>query len=486
VDAFLPAALPPTEAPIPEGTRVSFDERATFLDRNLLSGGSPWRLLRMTSSSYSVAKRWQTNGVVRAGEERFARTLVQQGLIQPHFDVPFDVGEIDVVIPVYDNVASLSTILGLLVGFHVTVVDDGSRDAAAIASCASKYHATLVRLPENRGPAAARNEGAKASERAFLWFIDVDVELDDARAAAESLRRELADPMVAAAAPRVRGAAGPTTREQFELHFGALDMGSHSGLVMPGGPVSYVPSACLLVRRASFGNGFDESLRIGEDVDFVWRLHDQGWLVRYVAGTVVHHRARSSWRSWLRQRHAYGESSAALASSHGARLAPIRADTWTLVAWASVLVGQPAWGARVVGAARRHAREKLFADQDAPDQVATQVVGYNMARAGGPLARAVVRTFGIVVLLSALHPRLRTRALALYAVGTMWRWRSVRLDVRDVPLGIVDDLTYSSGVFHGAWRARNVRALIPDITKSEIGLREILGITRSSKRISQT
>lgn len=106
-----------------------------------------------------------------------------------------------------------------------------------------------------------------------------------------------------------------------------------------------------------------------------------------------------------------------------------------------------------------------------------------MMRAGGPLARAVVRTFGVVVLVSALHPRLRARALALYAVGTMWRWRSERLDVRDVPLAIVDDLAYSTGVFHGALRARTLRALTPNITKSEIGLREILGIARPTTAI---
>jgi mycofactocin glycosyltransferase len=480
VDAFLPAALPPTEAPIPEGTRVSFDEQATFLDRDLVSGGSPWRLLRLTSSSHAVATRWQAGGFVRAGEERFARTLVQQGLIHPHFDGPLDIDEIDVVVPVYEDAASLRSLLGNLHGFHVIVVDDGSRDAASIATCAAEFGATLLRLPKNRGPGVARNEGASASERSFLWFIDVDVEIDDARAAAQSLQREFADPMVAAVAPRVRGAAGPTKREQFEHHFGALDMGGRSALVVPGGPVSFVPGACLMVRRESFGDGFDESFRLGEDVDFVWRLHDQGWLVRYDADAEVRHRARSTWRAWIRQRHGYGESSAGLASRHGTRLAPLKVDTWTLVAWASVLVGQPTWGARIVGAARSHARENFFAGQDAPNDVATRVVGYNMVRAGGPLARGVVRTFGVVVLLSALHPRLRTRALALFAIGTMWRWRHERLDVRDVPLAVVDDLAYGTGVLHGAWRAKTLRTLTPNITKSEIKLREILGVPRST------
>lgn len=482
MDAFLPTALPPTEAPIPEGTRVSVDEHAGFLDRNLVSGGSPWRLLRLTSSSYGVARRWRTIGVVRAGEERFARTLVQQGLVHPHFDVPLEVDEIDVVVPVYDDVASLATLLGSLTGFHVTVVDDGSRDAAAVLTCATEFQATLIRSPENRGPAFARNTGALASERAFLWFIDVDVELDKARDVAESLQREFADPLLAAVAPRVRGATGPTKREQFEHRFGPLDMGGRSGLVVPGGPISYVPSACLMVRRASFGDGFDESLRLAEDVDLMWRLHDQGWLVRYHARTEVRHRARTSWRAWLLQRHRYGESSAELALRHGQRLAPLRADTWTLVAWASVLVGQPAFATRIVTAVRRHARDKLFAEQDEPNAVATRVVGHNMVRAGGPLARATVRTFGVVLLLSALHPRLRTRALALYAVGTMWRWRTERLDVRDVPLAIADDLAYGTGVFHGAWRRKTLRTLTPNIIKSQMGLPEILGLPRSASK----
>jgi hypothetical protein len=169
---------------------VSFDEHATFLDRDLVSGGSPWRLLRLTSPSFAVATRWRANGVVRAGEERFARTLVQQGLLHPHFEVPLAMDEIDVVVPVYEDVESLATLLGSLAGFHVTVVDDGSRNAVAIARCVEEFHATLLRLPANHGPAFARNKGALASARPFLWFVDVDIELGDPRDIARSLHNE--------------------------------------------------------------------------------------------------------------------------------------------------------------------------------------------------------------------------------------------------------------------------------------------------------
>ncbi|MHB8379203.1 MAG: mycofactocin biosynthesis glycosyltransferase MftF [Acidimicrobiales bacterium] len=474
---LMPRALSPVEVPIPEGTRVVLDEQATFLDRDLISGGSPWRLLRLAGSSRAVAQRWQHGGFVGPGEERFARTMVQQGLLHPDFVSDVNVDEIDVVIPVFNDDASLETILGDLEGFHVTIVDDGSPDVAEAARCANDYGARLLRLHANEGPSHARNQAALATSRPLLWFIDADVSMESAPDVAQRLYATFRDPLVAATAPRVQGPVGPSAREKFEQHFSPLDMGERGGIVLPGGPVGYVPSACLMVRRAAFGEGFDEALRVGEDVDFVWRLHDQGWLVRYEAGVTVTHRARTSWRAWWLQRQRYGASSGALATRHGSRLAPLRSDPWTLLAWFSVLAGQPAIGGRIVRAARNHARAKNFEMTDNPEYVANQIVARNMIRAGGALARGVVRTFGSALLLMALHPRLRTRALVLFAVGTAWRWRHRRLRVTDIPFGVADDLAYGVGVVQGAWQTKSFRPLTPRIVKSSLGLREVLGLT---------
>jgi mycofactocin system glycosyltransferase len=387
---------------------------------------------------------------------------------------------IEVIVPVRDDAPSLTSLLDQLHGFHVTVVDDGSSDGDSVAETARAHGATLVRLSENRGPASARNAGARSQAKELLWFIDADVTVSDAPDLAHRLQSEFSDPLVAAVAPRVRGADGPSRREKFELHFGALDMGPEVGLVVPGGAVSYVPSACLMVRRDAFGDGFDESLRHGEDVDLIWRLHDGGWLVRYAADAEVTHRARSSWRQWWRQRQRYGESSAELAKRHGSRLAPVRVDAWTFAAWASVLAGQPALGARIIASARRHARDSVFAGEDDPDWVASQVITTNMVQAGGPLARGVVRTFGAALLLAALHPRMRTKALALFCLGTAWRWRHRRVDIADIPLGIADDLAYGTGVIRGAWTTKSLAALTPKITRPTMGLREALGLSSSS------
>lgn len=476
VSEYEPLVPAPPHDALPTGTNVRVDEGAAFVDRDLLSGGSPWRLLRLRGSSRETLERWRHGGPVLGGEERLARTLIEQGFVTPTFDAPLSRSAIDVVVPVYGNVANLSSLLRQLEGYHVTVVDDGSHDGDAVALCAQQFGATLQRVGENEGPAHARNVGASATKREFLWFVDVDVSVVDADRVARHLRSAFEDSRVAAVAPRVRGLDGTSWREHFEHHFGPLDLGPRSSLVVPGGAVAYVPSACIMIRRDAYGEGFDESLRVGEDVDFVWRLADRGWLVRYDATIEVAHPTRLALRDWWQQRQRYGSSSAVLAERHGKRLAPLRADAWTFVTWTSVLLGKPAVGARIVAGARRHAIGTIFQDEENPAATADEVVTRNMVRAGGPLARTVVRTFGVAVLLFALHPRWRVRALGLFVLGSAWRWRRDRFHPTDVPFAIADDLAYGSGVLLGALRERSLRSLTPNITKSTLGLREILGL----------
>jgi mycofactocin system glycosyltransferase len=413
---------------------------------------------------------------VRAGEERFARTLVQRGLLHPVWPADLDVETIDVIIPVHDDVALLGPLLDQLERLHVTVVDDASAHRAPLDECLRGRDVNLVRLEHNRGPGGARNAGLAATSRPLVWFLDADVSLDDATGVLARLASQFGDPLLGAVAPRVRGATGRRARDRFEQRFSPLDMGPRGGLVQVGGPIPYVPSACLVARRSALGAGFDETLRVGEDVDVVWRLGDQGWLVRYVADVVVTHRARETWPQWSIQRVRYGASSAELATRHGNRLAPLRADAWTLVAWSSVLASKPVIGGRIVRVARAILERRLESTTDDAGHAANEVVVKGMIRSGGPLARSVVRTYGPLLLLAALHPKLRRRALALYALGTAWRWRRASVHAGDVALGVADDLAYSVGVFQGAWRTRSATALTPHIVKSSVSLREVLGL----------
>ena len=472
----------PVESPVPDGTAVTLDPEARFYGRDLIAGGSPWRLLRLSVGSRNAAEQWRGGGVVGPGEGRLARTFVQQGLLHPLFWEPDDLDDVDVIVPVRDA-SALGTLLDDLRGLHVTIVDDGSLDPAAVADCANRNGAQLVRLTQNVGPGAARNAGAQATGRPFIWFLDDDVTLADAPSIGRFLRAHFGDPVVGAVAPRIRGRAGPSARDRFEQRCSPLDMGARSALVVPGGVVGYVPSACLLVRRRAFGDGFDPVLRVGEDVDLVWRLHDQGWLVRYVADVVVAHAARDTWSTWWRQRVRYGQSASELASRHGARLAPVRADLWTLVAWASVLARRPLVAGRVVRVTRDRLARRVDVGGGDHVAVANALIGRSVIGAAGPLARSIVRTYGPVLVAASVHPKLRRPALAVFTLGTAWRWRHERPRVTDVPMGIADDVAYATGVAVGAWRARSLVALTPVIARSSIGLGELLGLPARRPRV---
>ena len=467
----------PVDAPIAVGTLVRIDSESKFLDRDYLTGGAPWKLLRLPGGSKTVAQSWINGARIQPGQERFARTLINQGMLHPIYESRVDVEQIDVVIPVHNDISRVSRLLTLLRDFHVTIVDDASSNPALLAEIVSTFGQSLVRLEENVGPGGARNAGLRSTSRPFVWFIDDDVIVSDALNVAARLFCQFNDPMVSCVAPRVRGSGGHSLRDKFELRFSPLDMGARPQIVVPGGPVGYLPSACMMVRRSAVGAGFDPTLRIGEDVDLVWRLHDQGWLVRYLADVVVTHRARTSWSAWWHQRVQYGVSSSELAKRHPGRLAPLRVDPWTLVAWGTVFIGRPSLGARIISVNSEALIERLEDSADEPEHVAREVVAKGMVKSGGPLARAAVRTFGPLILLFALHQKLRRRVLALFVVGTAWRWRKTQLHLLDVPVAIADDVAYSLGVAKGAIKSRSLATMTPDITKSSVTLRKVLGIS---------
>ncbi len=475
--AHAPAAV---QSPIAAGTRIELEPGARLVDDRLISGGAPWRLLALSGASRNVVRRWARGDVVRPGEEALARTLVDRGLALVRSTQVLGRDDVDVLIPVHDDVEALTALVARLDGWCLTIVDDASRDPQAVADVARRADAALVRLDDHRGPAGARNAGLAATTREFVWFLDADLEIDDPASVLARLGAHLGDPRVAAAAPRVRGGRGRRGRDRFERRFGALDQGAASALVTPLGPVPFVPSACLLTRRSALGEGFDPTLHVGEDVDLIWRLTDGDWLVRYDADVTVAHPARTTWRAWWSQREGYGRSAAALASRHGSRLAPLRVDPWTAVTWAGVIAGRPLLGVRLVRTVRDAAAQRLVGRTSHPARIASTLVWGATARSGPALARAAVRTYGPWLGAAALLAPRRGRLLTVVALGVAWRWRRRRVDPRDVPIALLDDLAYALGVARGALHARSLEALTPRLTASSVSWRDVLGLSHGS------
>jgi mycofactocin system glycosyltransferase len=157
-----------------------------------------------------------------------------------------------------------------------------------------------------------------AATTALVAFLDSDVVPEPGWL--DPLLGAFADPAVGLAAPRivalapVRGWLG-----RYEALRSSLDLGPDPALVVPRSRVAYVPSAALVVRRDAAGAGFDDRMRVAEDVDLVLRLHGAGWRLRYEPAARVAHDHRTRPVQWWLRKAYYGTGAAPLALRHGGR-----------------------------------------------------------------------------------------------------------------------------------------------------------------------
>jgi glycosyltransferase involved in cell wall biosynthesis len=85
---------------------------------------------------------------------------------------------LSVIVPVYNDREALDRCLGALTttcppGVEIVVVDDASTDDPGAVAAGPGVR--LLRLPTNRGPAAARNHGARHARGDIVLFVDSDV-----------------------------------------------------------------------------------------------------------------------------------------------------------------------------------------------------------------------------------------------------------------------------------------------------------------------
>lgn len=463
--------------------RLVLDRRVTvWRDGGLVSGGSPWRLARFAPPLRDLVVRLRAAGA--AGVEppddaaALADVLVDRGIAHPAPRRRPGPHPVTVVVPAYGRPAALARCLAGLRGPDgdapggpdVVVVDDATpdpADAAALARAAREHGARYVRLPVNRGPGAARNAGAALAATPLVAFVDSDCR--PAPGWLDALVPHLDDPRVGVVAPRVRPVeARRTVLERYELMSSALDLGDRPALVRPGAALGFLPSAAMLVRRAAVEavGGFDEGLRLGEDVDLVWRLADAGWHVRYDPAVAVEHEMRDTWPDWLARRVAYGTSAAALEARHPGRLAPLRVGPWNAAALALLAAGRPRAAVTVAAVATGLLARRLRPVGGTP-RTAAGLVARGLVADGVAVGHALRRELwpaGVLALAAA--PRSRpARAAALAMLGQVgWDWaRGGRgLDpVRYAAVRLVADAAYGAGVQAGARRARTAAVLLP-------------------------
>ncbi len=324
----------------PKGSRVDLDRSVrTFRDGTVLVGGHPGRVITLSPEGASALRSLLTDGTGTTATARLADRLVTSGMAHPRpADAPTRTAErsLTVVVPVHDRSDLLDRCLQSLgSAAPVVVVDDASHDPAAVAEVCRRHRARLLVRSSNGGPATARNDALATIDTELVAFVDSDCTVTEGWL--ERLAWLFDDPDIAAVAPRVRPQpSGPTLGRSALARFSGarspLDLGPVPSEVGPDRLVRYVPSAALVVRRSALGEGFDAGLRVGEDVDLVWRLVAEGWRVRFQPDVEVFHREPTSWKGWLARRYRYGTSAGALSSRHPGRLAPVELRPWPTAA----------------------------------------------------------------------------------------------------------------------------------------------------------
>lgn len=229
------------------------------------------------------------------------------------------------------------------------IADNKSADLDVTREIATRYHATVLALENNRGYGGAINAavGTLPAHIDAVLISNPDVAVHE-RAITRMHAALASDDRIGAVGPTVLNSDGsvyPSARNLPSLRNGI----GHAlfARVWPNNPwsrsyradhdmtvtrdVGWLSGSCLLVRREAFEQlgGFDEEyFMYFEDVDLGYRLGKAGWLNRFVPDAVVTHTgAHSTSTESARMLRAHHDSAYRYLQKKypGVLLAPVRA-----------------------------------------------------------------------------------------------------------------------------------------------------------------
>jgi mycofactocin system glycosyltransferase len=276
--------------------------------------------------------------------EIFLNGLVRKGFLeQEGFSIPAHYPSVTVIIPVRNRPEEIAACLQSLSRLdypvdkmEVIVVDDASDDNTP--DVVSRFPVHLIPLKERRQASFCRNLAAQRAQGEILAFLDSDCVADPLWL--RGLIPAFSDPSNGAVGGMIDSYYNKKGLDRYEKVKSSLNMGSWSRSSREENHFFYLPSCNLLVRRALFLQleGFREDMHVGEDVDFCWRLQDQGHHVEYRPVGTVYHRHRNQMRHFCARRFDYGTSEPLLQKSHAKRVKQFLFPLPDFTFWGLVLV----------------------------------------------------------------------------------------------------------------------------------------------------
>jgi len=209
-----------------------------------------------------------------------------------------------VIVPAYNAEKTIGECLRALIrqsigrdNYEVIVVDDGSTDTTG--EIAQSFPVRYIKQP-NRGPAAARNYGAKEAAGNIILFTDSDCVPSPNWI--EEMTRHFENPDVIA----VKGAY-KTKQASITARFAQVEFEERFEILKKADSIDMVDTYSAAFRRDIFWKmgGFDESFPVAnnEDTDLSYKLSSAGHKMVFNPDAIVFHlKHPDTFKKYMRQK----------------------------------------------------------------------------------------------------------------------------------------------------------------------------------------
>ncbi|CAG4903414.1 glycosyltransferase [Acidithrix sp. C25] len=437
--------------------------------------------LKLSEAGTFVIKRALESpiSISTPGEIRLFERLQNFGLVavSPMPSKQLKARDTSVIIPCFDPPDRLRNTLKcakeLRCALEIIVVDDGSCFVSENRAISEQFGAKFIALDKNYGPARARNAGAAKASGSLLLFLDCALSFDSSLDETVAL---VLPGLIEIAAPRIRTldswdtAPGRSIKkliDNYESTNSALDLGEREGFVGSKRSCSYLPSTAIAIVKETFCalGGFDESMRLGEDVDLIKRALLDQRTIYYNAKNTVSHPSRDSLISLCKQRFGYGRSSGPLAKLYGRQISHEVVDEFALISMFAPLLGE-ALRAAAVCLDRRRTIKLLNINTRPNSKELIDISMVEMRRS----TKNIIRSRGTFLLIGSLvSPRLRQWSIkiaVLYGISNLWVNKKNNHKISLLAISVLDDISYSMGVVAGMVTAQTPTAIKPTFNLS--------------------
>jgi mycofactocin glycosyltransferase len=310
---------------------------------------SLFHLLEHISGGGSIGDFTLKNPVMNA--ENIPKVLLMLaggGYLKLEKVATIDFPSVSIIVPVRDDPENLRDCIKSLENLNypkdkleIIIVDDGSKQE--VSQIISSPVSRVIRNEVSKGQSAGRNAGAAVARGDILAFLDAD------GVASENWLAETVPffkvTNTGAVGGIIQGYYRKSFLDRYENAFSSLNMGQRLIMEAKSSSTFYVPTANLLVDRAVFTvvGGFNETMRIGEDVDFCWRLRALGYTLVYAPFGAVGHKHRNRLGRMLKRRADYGSSEALLYGKHRDKKKHFSISLFSSLSWLALVLAIVLW-----------------------------------------------------------------------------------------------------------------------------------------------